>query len=194
MNTDANDPRAMADRIVLAGSRPEDVAAALVELGDGRTAFLSRLAAHAAIRDTAGDVVPDDRDAPVSSSLLAYARAAYEAEKGRTATVVRSKDLSKLPTWTSAKAAFGDDVTFVIKLAGRHVTAPTRGFVRYAADALGVAVAQVRQHFAEGMPRGVAGAEAKSSGKPDTQGVEEFAQAVRVAKIPDDLRARWLAE
>lgn len=194
MNADANDPHAMADRIVQAGSRPEEIAAALAVLGDDRAAFLSRLAAHAALRDTAGSAVMDDGGAPVSTSLLAHARAAYEAEKERMATPVHPKDLSRLPTWVAAKAAFGDDVTFVIKLAGRHVTTPTRRFVRYAADALGVAVAQVRQHFAEGMPRGVAGAESKSSGKPETKGVEDFEQAVRAAKVPDELRARWLAE
>lgn len=195
MNTDKNDPRAMADRIVEAGADPDEIAAALTQLGDQAGVFLGRLAAHSALRVGDGDASDAaDRDAEASASLLAHVQSVYEAEKADTAALARPKDLSKLPTWVAAKAAFGNDVTFVIKLAGRHVTPPTSRFVRYAADALGVAITQVRQHFADGMPRGVAGAEFKSSGKPGTGGVEDFAEAVRAASIPDELRSRWLAE
>ncbi|MFW1424724.1 hypothetical protein ACEWAS_22660, partial [Vibrio parahaemolyticus] len=71
---------------------------------------------------------------------------------------------------------------------------PTNRFVRYVADALGVAIGQVRQHFADTSPRGLAGVEAKSSGKPNVNMVEDFADAVGKAKVPDELRARWLSE
>ena len=195
MNTDKDDPRAMADRIVEAGADPDEITAALAQLGDHAGVFLRRIAAHSAFRGVGEDPTEDvDRDAEASASLLVHVQSVYDAEKANTAALEHPKDLSKLPTWVAAKAAFGNDITFVIKLAGRHVTPPTSRFVRYAADALGVAITQVRQHFADGMPRGVAGAEFKSSGKPGTDGVEDFAKAVRAASIPDELRSRWLVE
>lgn len=195
MNTDKNDPRAMADRIVAGGSDPDEIAAALAGLGNRADVFLSRLAAHSALRGNDEDPTGvANRDAEASAALLAHVQSVYEAEKADTAALARPKDLSNLRTWIAAKAAFGNDITFVIKLAGRHVTPPTGRFVRYAADALGVALTQVRQHFADGMPRGVAGAEFKSSGKPGTDGIEDFAKAVRAASVPDELRSRWLAE
>lgn len=195
MNTDKNDPRALADLIVEAGADPDEIASALSQLGDRADAFLARLAVHSALRgDDEDPTEAADGDAEASASLLARMQSVYEAEKADTAALARPRDLSNLKTWVAAKAAFGNDVTFVIKLAGRHVSPPPGRFVRYAADALGVALTQVRQHFADGMPRGVAGAEFKSSGKPGMDGVEDFAEAVRAASIPDELRSRWLAE
>ncbi len=195
MNTDKNDPRALADRIVEAGSDPDEIAAALSRLGDRADVFLARLAAHSALRGGDEDQADAaDGDAIASASLMDRVQSLYEAEKADTAALLHPRDLTNLKTWVAAKAAFGNDVTFVIKLAGRHVSPPPGRFVRYAADALGVALTQVRQHFADGMPRGVAGAEFKSSGKPGTDGVEDFKEAVRAASIPEELRSRWLSE
>jgi hypothetical protein len=196
MNADDIDPRTLADSIFEAGSNPDEVGAALDILGDRKSEFLSRLAARAVLREAAGiasEMGTDDGHGVASASLIARVQADYEAERGR-APPSRPKDLSRLPAWIAAKSAFGNDVSFVIKLAGRHVTPPSARFLRYAADALGVAFAQVREHFSEGLPRGVVGAEHKASGKPANEGIEDFAAAVRVADIPEDLRARWLAE
>ncbi len=190
--TERQNPRSLADRVVEDGGRAEDLVDALSGLGEDRAEFLRRLASRAVLRDQDGE--PATEEPGNVDALIAHARAVYEKEKERTAEVNRPKDLAKLPTWIDAKAAFGDDVTFVIKLAGRSVTSPTSPFLRYAADALGVAIAQVREHFAEGLPRGLVGAENKASGKPRTDAVEDFETAVRTSNVPETLRVRWLAE
>lgn len=192
MTTERQNPRSLADRVVEDGSRVEDLVDALSGLGEDRAEFLRRLASRAVLRDQDGE--PAAEEPENIDVLIAHAWAIYETEKERTAEANRPKDLSRLPTWIDAKAAFGDDVTFVIKLAGRSVTSPTPRFLRYAADALGVAIAQVREHFAEGLPRGLAGAENKAPGKPRTDAVEDFETAVRTSNVPETLRARWLAE
>lgn len=196
MVNDTNDPRALADKIFEAGLKREDIAEALANLGKEKALFLSRLAVRAALNRG------DDDSSPVStlqedeadSSLFQNVRAAYEKEKAAAHDRIRPKDLSNMTVWAAAKAAFGNDTTFVIKLAGRSVSTPTNRFIRYAADVLGVAIDQVRQHFSGTLPRGLVGAEFKSSGKPDVGGVEDFAAAVDAANIPDALKARWLEE
>ena len=191
MTPGGQDPRELADRVVENGSRSEDMVEALPAAGPDRTLFLRRLASRAVLRerDESGEVEqPGD-----SSALVASARVVYEAEKERTTAQGAASDLSRLPTWIAAKAAFGNDVTFVVKLAGRLVTAPSPRFLRYAADALGVAVAQVREHFADGLPRGLVGAENKAAGKPRADAVEDFEAAVRASKVSEALRTRWLA-
>jgi hypothetical protein len=192
MTTERHDPRALADRVVDDGSRAEDLVDALAGLGEDRAAFMRRLASRAVLRDQDGE--PAAEEPGNIDALIAHAQAVYEAEKERTAEANRFKDLSRLPTWIDAKAAFGDDVTFVIKLAGRSVSSPTPRFLRYAADALGVAIAQVREHFSEGLPRGLVGAENKAPGKPRMDAVEDFETAVLTSNVPETLRVRWLAE
>lgn len=196
MTANTTDPRAMADAVFEAGSRPEEIQDALARLGHGAPEFLSRLAARAAVSGGPDvieglDVVEEET---MTAKLLGRVQADYEAQKEANADSVKPRDLGKLPSWMPAKAAFGDDVAFIIKLANRNVSPPTNRFVRYAADALGVAIGQVRQHFADTSPRGLAGVEAKSSGKPNVNMVEDFAEAVGKAKVPDELRARWLSE
>ena len=196
MTANTTDPRAMADAIFEAGSRPEEIQDALARLGHGAPEFLSRLAARAAVGG-GPDVIegPDMvEEQTMTAKLLGRVQADYEAQKEANADSVKPRDLGKLLSWMPAKAAFGDDTAFIIKLANRNVSPPTNRFVRYAADALGVAIGQVKQHFADTSPRGLAGVEAKSSGKPNVDMVEDFAEAVGKAKVPDELRARWLSE
>lgn len=196
MTANTTDPRAMADAIFEAGSCPEEIRDALARLGQGAPEFLSRLAARAAVggEPDATEGLNVTEEDTMTSKLLGRVQADYEAQKEANADSAKPKNLGSLPAWMSAKAAFGDDVAFIIKLANRNVSPPTNRFVRYAADALGVAIGQVRQHFADISPRGLAGVEAKSSGKPDVNMVEDFAVAVGKAKVPDELRARWLSE
>ncbi|MGU3420779.1 hypothetical protein [Methylobacterium sp. D54C] len=197
MTANTTDPRAMADAIFEAGSRPEEIRDALALLGAGAPEFLSRLAARAAVSGEP-DVIERldgiEGEETMTSALLGRVQADYEAQKAANAASPKPKDLGNLPAWMSVQAAFGNDVSFIIKLASRNVSPPTNRFLRYAADALGVAIGQVRQHFADTSPRGLAGVEAKSSGKPDVNRIEDFAVAVGKAKVPDELRARWLSE
>jgi hypothetical protein len=197
MTDNTTDPRALADAIFEAGSRPEEIQDALARLGTGGPEFLSRLSARAVVGGQPGAIECIDRteeEEALTSALLDRVQADYEAQKVANAASTKPKDLGNLPSWMSAKAAFGNDVSFIIKLASRNVSPPTNRFLRYAADALGVAIGQVRQHFADTSPRGLAGVEAKSSGKPDVNRIEDFAVAVGKAKVPEELRARWLSE
>ncbi|MCJ2117028.1 hypothetical protein MKK65_10675 [Methylobacterium sp. J-001] len=197
MTASTTDPRAMADAIFEAGSRPEDVRDALARLGAGAPEFLGRLAARAAASGEPHAIERLDGIAgeeTMTSALLGRVQADYEVQKAANSASTKAKDLGNLPAWMSAQAAFGNDVTFIIKLAQRSVSPPTGRFLRYVADSLGVAIGQVRQHFADTSPRGLAGVEAKSSGKPDVNRVEDFAVAVGRADVPEELRARWLSE
>lgn len=189
--THADGPREEADRVFEAGSDPHDAEASLARMDEaGRTEFLSRLAVRAALRDREGDEGAID-----DLGLLDGFERAYAAAKARSTGVEGFKDLSKPAPWVAAMDAFNGDDEFVMKLCGRHVSQPPARFVRYVADALGVGVGQVRQHFAPGgHAPGIAGAENKASGKLGKGRVEDFAEAVQAADIPEELRARWLAE
>ncbi|WP_267421433.1 hypothetical protein [Methylobacterium sp. GC_Met_2] len=189
--TGTTTPHDAADAVFETGTRREDVGAALARLDEsGKAAFLERLSIRAAL---AGMQTHDAGDAPAEDALLNRIDEVYQSEKALHAAKQR-RDLSQPETWVAAEAAFGSDMGFIIKLCGRHISNPTAQFLRYVSDALGVALGQVRQHFAaDGIP-GVAGAEFKASGKPGTGRKEDFGDAVRAADVPDDLRARWLAE
>lgn len=190
--TGTTTPHDAADAVFETGTRREDVGAALARLDEsGKAAFLERLSIRAAL---AGMQTHDAADAPPEDALLNRIDEVYQSEKALHAAGQR-RDLSQPETWVAAEAAFGNDMGFIIKLCGRHISNPTAQFLRYVSDALGVALDQVRQHFAaDGILPGVAGAEFKASGKPGKGRVEDFATAVRAADVPDELRARWLAE
>jgi len=195
-DNEMNDPRELADKVYEAGMKPDDVAAALEKMGDRRAEFLSRLAvrsAAGALEDEAVSLASTD---VVGNDDLAFSalRALYDQKKIDGQAGTTAKDLSSPKVWAAAKSSFGNDTSFVIKLAGRNVSTPTVTFIRYVADALGVALDQVRQHFSGSLPRGLVGAEFKASGKPDVGAVEDFAAAVNAAKVPDALKARWLEE
>lgn len=189
---DMTGPREEADRIFEAGLGPDEVSATLGRFDEAaRIAFLGRLAVRATLRDGDGD----ERGVGEDPTLIDTFERAYAADSDRTAEVARRKNLSDAAPWVAAMDAFNGDDEFVMKLCGRHVSRPTTIFMRYVADALGVAMTQVRQHFeASGQAPGIVGAEHKASGKPGSGRVEDFATAVRTADIPDELRARWLSE
>lgn len=175
-----------ADEIFEKGSRPEDIRAALADLGDQKRAFLNRLAVHASLEAAEGSAAEDEPPASILDEMLAR----YEAECGAT----RHADLAQPSTWVAAKAAFGNDMEFIIKLFERRVTRPNRRFLLDAADAIGTTFEQIAAHFEVGAGLAPVGVERKASGKQSGPEVESFEAAVRTAKLPDELKNRWLSE
>lgn len=177
--------RLAADRIFEAGAGPEEVSAAMPAGEDERSEFMARLLVRAAIK-AADEGVPVD----VPASVVGRLRQAYERTRPR---VRPEPDLAAAATWLGARDAFNGDIAFVMKLAGRNVSFPTRRFLRHVADVLGATVAAVAAHFEPKDRLALASIERKSSTKPSAHKVEDFAAAVRQADLPEELKARWLA-
>ncbi|WP_201834958.1 hypothetical protein [Microvirga zambiensis] len=187
MNTDRlNKARLAADEVFERGSRPEDIRAALAELADEKRAFLDRLAVRASLQAASECEAEDAPPASILDSLMT----SYDTARAQ----ARSIDLATPAPWLAAKAAFGNDMPFIMKLAGRQITTPTRGFLRYAADALGVAIERLQEHFIVSGGPALAGVERKASGKQSGPTVESFEAAIRASKLPEDLKNRWLSE
>lgn len=178
--------RRAADEIFEKGSHPDDIRAALADLGDQKRVFLNRLAVHASLQAAEDSAVEDEPPASILDEMMAR----YEAERGAT----RKVDLAQPSTWVAAKAAFGNDMEFIIKLFERRVTRPSRRFILDAADALGATFAQVAAHFDLGTGLPPVGVERKASGKQSGPEVESFEAAVHTAKLPSELKKRWLSE
>lgn len=185
-------PTELADQVFEQGNEPEDVARALEELREGRDEFLARLAIRVAIEKAEETAVPEEEE--VSSAMLDRLEGLYRSEAEKHDAARARIDLTKAEPWIGAEAALGGDRSFVIKLATRRIRPPDYSrIMRDIADAIGVALNLVRHHFGADEPviTGAA-AEYKASGKPAAGQTEDFADAVRVAKVPDELKRRWL--
>lgn len=175
-----------ADDVFERGSRPEDIDAALAQVGNARKVFFDRLAVRAMLH---ANIVSETGEAPA-----AMVAAAISTLQSKTHPNTAGADLGDPKTWLAAKAAFGNDVPFIMKLFGRQVTIPTNRFMRDAADALGVAIDRVRDHFVTSGPPLAAGIERKASGRQIGPSVESFQQAVASANLPAETKNRWLSE
>jgi hypothetical protein len=186
MSTYVDQARLAADVVYESGSRPDDIRAAAAKLGSANKTFFERLAIRAALdaaeRTATGDEPP--------ASLVEAMIGTYETERAASAM----PDLSKPAIWLAAKEAFGNDVSFMMKLVARQVTSPTARFLRYCSDVLGVGLGSVKQHFQTAPDHRLVGVERKASGKQIDVGPEPFDEAVRAASVPDDLKRRWLSE
>ncbi len=176
--------RQMADEIFEKGSTASDVRSALAELGDDGGEFLDRLAVRASLQAGAAHTGLDPAPAAISEALVA----SYNAQRAK----IGQSDISAPATWIAAKAWFGNDMQFIMKLVGRQVSAPSHRFLRDAADALGVGIERLRDHFALAGNPALAGVERKASGRQTGPDVEPFDDAVNASKLPDDIKKRWL--
>lgn len=176
--------RQMADEIFENGSAASDVRSALAELGDDGKEFLERLAVRASMQAGAAHSAFDSVPAAISEALVA----SYDAQRNN----IGRADVSAPATWMAAKAWFGNDVQFIMKLAGRQVSAPSHRFLRDAADALGVGIDRLKEHFALAGNPALAGVERKASGRQTGPDVEPFDDAVNASKLPDEIKKRWL--
>lgn len=110
--------RRAADEIFERGSHPDDIRAALADLGDQKRAFLNRLAVHASLEAAEDSAVEDEPPASIVDEMMAR----YEAERGAT----RKVDLAQPSTWVAAKAAFGNDMDAVSRITASAPEAPAK--------------------------------------------------------------------
>lgn len=185
MNTDRRDIiRQMADEVFERGAPAADVRSALAVLGDEGHEFLQRLAVRAALK--AGTAELDSGSAPALISEELIAR--YNGQRATTGQI----DIAAPATWIAAKAWFGNDTQFIMKLVGRQVSAPSPRFIRDAADALGVGIDRLKEHFSLAGNPSLAGIERKASGRQVGPNVQPFEDAVNASKVPDHLKKRWM--
>lgn len=187
MNTDRHDMvRQMADEIFEKGASAADIKSALAELGDNGDKFLQRLAIRAALE--AGAAASDFGPVPdaISDKLIA-------SYNNKPDTAVKN-DISAPSTWLVAKAWFGNDLQFIMKLVGRQVSPPSSRFLRDAADALGVSIDRLKEHFALAGNPTLSGIERKASGRQVGPDVQPFEDAVNASKLPNHLKKRWMEE
>lgn len=181
-----NHARMLADEIFENGSSAADIQSALAQLGDDRREFLDRLAVRASLQAGAGSADFGTPPASITDRLMA----SYEAQRPKAGQV----DVAAPATWIAAKAWFGNDMQFIMKLVGRQVSVPSHRFLRDAADALGVGIERLKEHFALAGNPALAGVERKASRKQSGPGVESFEAAVNASKLSDDVKKRWLAD
>lgn len=187
MKTDQrNRARMLADEIFENGSTATDIQSALAQLGDDKREFLERLAVRASLQAGA-----DSADLGTSpSSLITRLMASYESQRPKASQA----DVAAPATWIAAKAWFGNDMQFIMKLVGRQVSGPSHRFLRDAADALGVEIERLKEHFELAGNPALTGVERKASGKQTGPYVESFDAAVNASKLPDEIKKRWLGE
>lgn len=158
--------------------------------------LLDRLVARAAIEAAAEAAATDKEMLSAEHQATALSLQSFylgEISRAQSTIEEQSERLARPATWLAIKPVVRDS-DFLVRLGQRRLRNMAVSCVRDLADLVGVSKAALEHFFAGPAGEGLAFAENRASGKPQDDGMEDFAAALARSSVPDVLKRRWSEE
>ena len=191
MNPTLPNPNKLAEDFILSGAW--DTAAVDRLSATDLDQLFNHLVARAAVETAASsiDPMPEELDAKAQAAVCSL-QSFYLGElmRARASSPDPASKLPKAATWLAIQPVLRDR-DFLIRLAQRRLRGLGERCARDLADLLGVPKRALEDYFAGHAGEGLVFAENRNAGKPQDDGVEDFAAALSRSNVPDAFKRRW---